>query len=296
MTFPLLRNRPSGDDHIRILSPEDIRFLRLPWDGRFAPGELERIARVQPVLSVWSERTGEYLIGGQWRHRPEIGTILELSASASAIELIDAFSNVCRDAGLEMIVVSEQAERRRRQFYESAHLDPIEEIVVYEIARVRPQTPATGPLRFERLNMDDDVAFNEILELDHAAFPWMWWNSREEFIEYSRTPGVAIDMGRDQQGRAIAYVGTTRYRSWGHLDRIAVAPSVQGTGIGKAALDYAVMSLAMAGARRVGLSTQAQNERSRRLYERYGFRRSPSHDYQLFGRTLKHDSDQIREG
>jgi hypothetical protein len=46
------------------------------------------------------------------------------------------------------------------------------------------------------------------------------------------------------------------------------------------------MSLAAAGAKRVGLSTQARNMRSRRLYEAYGFHRSPSHDYSVFGRWL----------
>jgi ribosomal protein S18 acetylase RimI-like enzyme len=59
---------------------------------------------------------------------------------------------------------------------------------------------------------------------------------------------------------------------------------LQGRGLGKAALDWAVMSLARSGAKRVGLSTQARNMRSRQLYESYGFRRSPSHDYKIYAR------------
>ncbi len=122
--------------------------------------------------------------------------------------------------------------------------------------------------------------------LDHQAFPWLWWNCRDEFLQYAGSPGVAIELGRDESGRAVAYIGTTRYRTWGHLDRIAVAPDIQGRGLGRAALDYAVMTLARSGARRVGLSTQARNHRSRRLYDTYGFRRSPGNDYRLYGRWI----------
>ena len=115
----------------------------------------------------------------------------------------------------------------------------------------------------------------------------MWWNSPEEFVEYAGSPGVAIDVARDPDGQIVAYVGTTRFRSWGHLDRIAVEPGLQGMGLGRAALDYAVMALGNAGTRRIGLSTQDNNTASRALYERYGFRRAPSHDYRIYGRWLQ---------
>jgi ribosomal protein S18 acetylase RimI-like enzyme len=286
ITFPLKRHRSNEDPEIRVLTADDVQYLRLPWDARFGPDELKRVVSVQPNLSVWNERTGEFLVSGPWRHRSEIATILELASTATAIGLIEAWVEVCIAEGIRMVVVSEQAERRRRQFYEAAHLEELEEIVVYELNRVRAQAPATGDLRFEPFDVSDPVIFDELLEVDHQAFPWMWWNSREEFVEYATAPGVSISVGRDRQGHMLAYVGTTRYRSWGHLDRIAVVSGHQGRGLGRAALDYAIMMLARAGARRVGLSTQAQNERSRRLYERYGFRRSPSHDYRLYGRSL----------
>ena len=62
-------------------------------------------------------------------------------------------------------------------------------------------------------------------------------------------------------------------------------------GLGRAALDYAVMAMANAGARRIGLSTQGNNASSRALYERYGFRRATSHDYRIYGRRLTADSN-----
>lgn len=272
----------AGD--VQLLTTSDVRSLRMPWDGRFNEREIrDMVARV-PRLSVFNRRTGEFLIGGPWRHRTEIATILELAATAGAIDLINAFTEASAAEGIQLIVASEQAERRKREFYAGAALDPAEDIVVYELARVRAAAPQLRGLRFEQFDPDHIEQFDGLLDLDHQSFPWLWWNSSDEFLDYAGAPGVQIDVGRDESGAIVAYTGTTRFRTWGHLDRIAVAPQLQGRGLGKAALEWAVMSLARSGAKRVGLSTQARNLRSRQLYESYGFRRSPSHDYRIYAR------------
>lgn len=275
---------PGGE--IAVLTPEAVGRLRLSWDARFTVRELTEIARARPSLSVWNQRTGEFLIGAPWRHRREIAGIVELGASGGAIDLVDAFCTLAHRQGVTLVVASEQTERRRGDFYVHARLQPIEDIVIYDISRVRAKEPRPGNLAFAPLDLRDADMVRELIRLDHAAFPWLWWNSDEEFAEYATAPGVRIDVARDEGGRAIAYVGTTRFRSWGHLDRIAVDPAIQGQGLGRTALDYAVSSLAAAGASRVGLSTQARNTRSRALYETYGFRRSASHDYRVYGRLL----------
>ena len=272
----------TGD--ISVLTPDDVRALRMPWDGRYSEREIRELVAVGPRISVFNRRTGEFLVGGPWRHRSEIATILELAATAGAIDLIHAFTEACANEGIQLVVASEQAERRKREFYVGASLDPIEEIIVYELAKVRPAPPRLNGLRFEPFDPDIEEQFDGLLELDHQSFPWLWWNSADEFLEYASAPGVKIDVGRDESGRVVAYTGTTRFRTWGHLDRIAVAPDLQGRGLGKAALDWAVMTLARSGAKRVGLSTQARNMRSRQLYDSYGFRRSPSHDYRIYAR------------
>lgn len=271
---------------IRLLTPRDVNRLRLPWDGRFSHRELEQIAATRPNLSVWNQRTGEFIVGGRWRHRDDIATVVEVGATGGAIDLLDAWAELCRDQGSVLLIASEQAERRKREFYERARFDLLEEIIIYELARVRAEAPALRGLRFEAFDPASRRQFDELLALDHGAFPWLWWNCEDEFLQYYGSPGVTIDLARDGTGRAVAYVGMTRFRSWGHLDRIAVAPDAQGQGLGQAALDYAVMALARSGAKRIGLSTQAQNTRSRHLYERYGFRRAASNDYRLFGRAL----------
>lgn len=271
---------------ILLLTPDAVPHLRLPWDGRFTPDELREIARSEPNISVWNRRTGEYALAGAWRHRDEIVSVIEVAATAGAIDLMHGLAALAQSMGKLLLVASEQAERRRVEFFHAAAMHELERILVYELARIRPSRMAESRLRFERMRHDDQTTMAELLELDHRAFPWLWWNNEAEFAQYHGNDGVAIDVARDEHGRMVAYVGTTRFRGWGHLDRIAVDPAVQGRGLGRIALDYAVMSLAAAGARRIGLSTQSRNERSRRLYEAYGFQRAPSHDYSVFGRWL----------
>ena len=85
-------------------------------------------------------------------------------------------------------------------------------------------------------------------------------------------------------------VGFTTYAGWGHLDRIAVDPVCQGQGFGRQALQFVTSALVARGARSVALSTQLENVRSQRLYERFGFRRSRVNDYRLYGVQLRaHD-------
>jgi GNAT superfamily N-acetyltransferase len=247
---------------------------------------LRQITRSEPNLSVWNQRTGEYIIGGEWRHRDEIANIVEIAATSGAIELVHGLAALAQRYGKRLLVASEQAERRRREFFYSAGLSELETIVVYELSRVRAGRQRSIDLQFERVLPDNVQAMRDLIALDHRAFPWLWWNTDREFAQYHNVDGVAIDLARTADGDPVAYVGMTRFRGWGHLDRIAVAPDAQGKGLGKAALDYAVMSLAEGGAKRIGLSTQARNEHSRRLYESYGFQRVPSHDYDVFGRWL----------
>jgi RimJ/RimL family protein N-acetyltransferase len=88
-------------------------------------------------------------------------------------------------------------------------------------------------------------------------------------------------------GVPISYFGVTTYLGWGHLDRIAVRPEFQGRGFGKEALTFAIAHLAGLGAQRIGLSTQRGNAPSRRIYERFGFRRVWGNDYRVYGRYLR---------
>jgi ribosomal protein S18 acetylase RimI-like enzyme len=277
---------PAPDATVAPLQARDIGRLSLGWSSHYSPRELEQHLLEHPGMSWWVPATGEYLIGGPWRHRAEIAAVQELTARLQPEALVAAFTAGCRERGLDLAIMLDQHETRRESFYRRIGFDLLQEIIIYELPRLPRPIPAPKALRFEPLTPE---ANDELLAVDHAAFPWLWWNNAAEFAAYGALYGVELFLGREPDGTPVAYVGLTSYRGWGHLDRIAVIPDRQGLGYGLDALNFAAARLAEHGARRIGLSTQADNIRSQHLYERYGFRRFPGSDYTIYGTWLSDD-------
>ena len=272
---------------VEPISAEDAHRIRPGWTSRFDKPEIRNVVSQYPQISQWIPETGEYLIAGPWRHRSDISTVLELSGRAGAANLLRSFAMASAEQGLELALLSEHQESRNPRLYERAGFDLLEHILIYELPSIPSLRLEQFTLRFSEMLVLRDEDLNALIELDHEAFPWLWWNSDGEFLNYGRARGVKIYGGWDASGRLVSYVGVTLFRSWGHLDRIAVRPELQGQGIGRESLEWSIFALARSGARRIGLSTQARNERSRVLYERYGFERMPKQDYYLYGVWLQ---------
>jgi ribosomal protein S18 acetylase RimI-like enzyme len=287
---PLLSPEPI---EIRTLTPDDIDALRLGWRTRFHPDEIHRILDVYPGRSVWAPETLEFAIAAPWRHRNEIANIQELSAVRHPEQLIEAVAHRARSKGAALVLSIELDETRRAAFYQRIGFSEIEEVITYELNQPLRLVNPVQNLRFIQADTTDPEALARLCAIDHAAFPWLWWNSSLEFEVYGLTPGVEIHIGYSGS-EPVSYVGFTTYPGWGHLDRIAVIPGAQGSGLGRESLDFAVSSLMRQGARRIGLSTQKVNVRSQQLYERYGFRRSRANDYRLYGKYLVDLDDDLR--
>ncbi len=223
---------------------------------------------------------------GPWRHREEIAQIIEFSAVRHPAEVLSAAAAQCQAHGAHLLVFLELDDLRHPGFWRKAGFHILEEVIAYELDRIPPAVGWGERLRFEPVNPYEETTLASLVALDHAAFPWIWWNSEAEFLTYGLSPGVEIFLAY-AGAELVGYIGITSYLGWGHLDRIAIHPRYQGRGLGREALTFAVQRLAQAGARRVGLSTQLTNRRSQRLYERFGFRRSRSSDYRLVGRWLR---------
>ncbi|MGH2559564.1 MAG: GNAT family N-acetyltransferase [Thermomicrobiales bacterium] len=272
--------------HLRNLRVENVADLRLGWHARLQPEEIRRLLAVHPDRSVWSPQTLEYAIVGPWRHRTEIGHLVDFSAVRHPDAVIDEVLVRCRNAGDTMVIAVELDEVRRPVFYDRIGFDLLEEVVTYEWSGRTIARPPAASITFAPVDLASDLDRTLLLDIDHAAFPWMWRNCDMEFQVYGITPGVDVFLCR-YQGRPAGYIGVTSFPGWGHLDRIAVHPHFQGNGVGQAALGFAVQQMLRRGARRIGLSTQQNNMQSRRLYERFGFRRAPSNDYRIYGRLLR---------
>lgn len=281
---------PTSELLPRQLWPADISHLRLADHPRLDEADAAALVIQSPGSSFWIPETGEFLLVTPWRHRAEILTIHTSGAFSHEPGLMQAAIEHGRQAGYAALVVVNLGETRHPAFYSRHRLTMLEEIVTYEHRhpeRVAP-LPAGIDVSFRHVEPDDHNAIAALLELDHDAFPWLWRNSPAEFESYLRFPGVEVWLAHEGS-EAVSYIGLTRYRGWGHLDRIATQTRYQGRGYGRVALQKAVHRLVELGARRVALSTQGDNDRSRRLYARTGFRRTTGDDYAIYGAIFDTD-------
>lgn len=271
---------PPPDPEIRTLEIDDIPSLRLDRFGN--ERDIEDVLERFPGRSVWNPVSLEYLVVAPWRNRAEIGVVGDMIAIRSAEAMVRAAAERAAERGDALTLMLDLDEERPAGFYRRAGLDPIERIVTYDLRRGNHPRRTPGDVRFVRADPMRGDHMAALLEIDRAAFPWLWWNTPEEFRTYHRMPGVQIHLGL-LAGRPVSYCGFTTFAGWAHLDRIAVSPAAQGQGIGRQTLAYAVDTLFHLRVDRIGLSTQELNARSRRLYEGFGFRRSPGMDYTLYG-------------
>jgi len=270
---------------IQPLRHDDLGRLRIDWRARLSITDIQRCIDQLPGLSVWDPETLEYIIAGPWRNRTDIVNVAEIAAVRESEALLRALTERSHDAGIELVLMLEVDERRSARSLQRAGFSHVEQVVTYELdRRDAPRVERSRNLVFIPADVRDPSIVAALVEIDHAAFPWLWWNSAEEFRLYADLPGVEMYLALED-GRPIAYTGFTLFPGWGHLDRIAVRPDIQGRGYGSATLAFTADTLFSRGCRRIGLSTQETNIRSRRLYEHFGFRRTPGHDYDLYGST-----------
>jgi ribosomal protein S18 acetylase RimI-like enzyme len=290
LRIPQSHQSPAID--IRPLTPADVDRVMIDPRRGIDADELMALVVQAPGMSFWQPDSGEFILLTPWRHRLELPTIHTVSAFRFESELIRAAIDATEAAGSAGLIYIDSHETRRPAFYARHGLEQIEEIVTYELDRP-PSMPldlASLAQTFIQVPIHDEGWLQAVLAVDHLAFPWLWWNSREEFQTYLQYPGVEVWAGC-LGDEVTSYVGLTHYYGWGHLDRIATRPDYQGRGLGREALAFAIDRMVMRGGKRVALSTQGNNARSRRLYANHGFRATPQHDYTVFGAIF--DTDRV---
>lgn len=278
------REESAPANGVRTLTPAEISHLPIRNHPRLQDGDAESLVIQAPGLSKWHPESGEFVLVTPWRHRREIPSVAVMSAFRYEDALLSASIATAEAQGAAAFVLLESFEMRNPAFYSRNGMTHLETVLTYEHRspeRLLQGNPPTSQT-FEPWFGAEDQALEDLLQLDHAAFPWLWRNSREEFRAYVRMPFVEIWVGRID-GRITSYVGLTHFRRWSHLDRIAIMPDVQGQGLGREALRFAIQRMMDAGAERVGLSTQRKNHRSRHMYENVGFEETPELNYDVYG-------------
>jgi len=116
----------------------------------------------------------------------------------------------------------------------------------------------------------------QILAIDQTAFDPFWCLDEGGLHEaLTATPVSRLRVVRDDGIGAYAITG--RAGRNGYLQRLAVSPELQGTGIGAALVVDALRWLKRSRVLHAWVNTQKSNTRALRLYQRLGFRSEPTH-------------------
>jgi ribosomal-protein-alanine N-acetyltransferase len=147
----------------------------------------------------------------------------------------------------------------------------VEEVVFFQLDRLSrraamlPAAPSVARLEPARIEQLEELA-----QMDAETFDPISHFGRKDLLETMMRCRVQVAwMGEQLAGySALATDSTTEAQ----LARLAVHPRWQGQGIGRQLLDDSLRYAAFAGFDTVVLNTQRNNERSRRLYQHFGFR------------------------
>lgn len=273
---------------VQSLQPADVDTLTLGWRNRFKPDEMKAMLQAFPGRSVWHPESQEFVLVMPWRHRDETVILTEISAVRHIRHLIQGVFERSRDGGARIVLTAEMHERQRPAFWGSVGMHHLETVMALSLSPLRVRGGRPDQLVFRRVAAGDGGDLDHLLRIDNEAFPWLWWNSRREFVAYLGIEGVEVYLAT-LDGRPVGYVGLTRYRGWGHLDRVAIAPELQGRGLGREAVDFAIVRCAELGFRSLSLSTQDENWQSRAVYRGAGFKHVRDNDYRLYGYWLVDD-------
>ena len=284
--------RQDGAIDVQPLRPEDVPLLNPAGNPRIDETDIDAIVRRHPNRSFWVPETGEFILVQPWRSRDDLPHIHTLWSFGNDGPLLDAAAGAAIGANAASLVMLETGERRKPAFYHRYGFDRVEGIRTYEHSEpeVLARMYSAGAVQFHRVTRGQAAMLPDVEKIDHASFPWFWWNTHEEFLGYISFPGVELWAG-ERGGQTVSYFGITQFHQWAHLDRIAVASGNQRAGLGKTTVGFAARRMLQSGAVRIGLSTQSGNRISRRMYESLGFRHTRQSDYDVYG--LVFDAERV---
>jgi ribosomal-protein-alanine N-acetyltransferase len=110
---------------------------------------------------------------------------------------------------------------------------------------------------------------DRVCEIEEEVFPMPW--SRSAFEVELAPDRCAFPWVAELDGRVVAYLISWLVEDELHVGNIAVAPSLQGGGIGRDLFSYCLGRAVEQGVCRATLEVRVSNARAIALYESYGF-------------------------
>lgn len=155
-------------------------------------------------------------------------------------------------------------------YFPAMGFEYLEDVVtMHRAGKILPDEPPVQTVKIRHGYLEDVRA---IAEVDQAAFAPPWQMSQRD-VRYAQRQAASCTVA-EYEGRIVAYQMSTRHQTAGHLARLAVVPDMQGKQVGGQLLHHVLSKFDMRGVRGVTVNTQLSNERSQRLYRRYGFLRN----------------------
>ena len=139
----------------------------------------------------------------------------------------------------------------------------------------RPMAAVT-PRATQAAGLNDKPDLDELLSVDEKAFEDFWRMNAAGLVEaLEATPRATVVETRDGAS-LVGYAVVGAQMNISFLQRIAVDPKVERTGVGSALLQTAVGWAAERGTRAMVLNVRPGNGRARAFYVRHGFRETGS--------------------
>jgi len=117
------------------------------------------------------------------------------------------------------------------------------------------------------------VCLDENIEMRFGRVGDSWQAQKKEAVDYDLTHNAGSAFVAAQGGEVIGFVCNRLYysRSIGHVANLAVAPSHQGKGVGKALMRASLDHFRREGMRYARIETLEQNRKGQKFYPSLGF-------------------------
>lgn len=203
-----------------------------------------------------------------WRGRPDTAELSSVPAGAAVPPGLVAMAvERARDRDYAVVVTPALPSGEWRPYLDSG-FDVREELhlLAHDLLDLPDRRSTEHRRRTRRVQRRDR---DRVLAIDRAAFDAFWRLDEDSLEDAVRaTPSTRFRMDRDGGGYAL----TGRAGDRGYLQRLAVDPASQGSGLGSALVVDGLWWLRRWRVREALVNTQTSNERAVALYERLGFR------------------------
>jgi ribosomal protein S18 acetylase RimI-like enzyme len=213
---------------------------------------------------------------GQWRGNRDVAFLYPVpSCPLPSAEFLRRCLDVLASRGYSRVVTGALSPLEQAGFL-AAGFDVAERLHLLTLELDRPLPPAPGGLALARARRRDVPA---VLAVDRGAFESFWQFDEVSLSDaLAATPRtrwrVALRAGRSRRVAGYAICG--RAGSNGFVQRLAVAPELQGCGSGRRLLLDGLRWMQRRGVGRVVVNTQVGNDRALALYRDVGFREDPA--------------------